>query len=163
MSPAVIAVLVGLVLAAHYALSGVSEQRRQQVTRTAMLVGAGLALLLLVRLGLPWLAAVGAGILAAFRWIGPSIPRLLPWVISLLVRPPAPSRTSPSDVRARDSGAMTRVDALAVLGLQEDASDDEIRRAYSALIKKVHPDRGGSAYLASRVNLARDVLLPRDG
>lgn len=162
MSPAVIAILVGLVLAAQYALSGVSEQRRPQIKRTAMLVGAGLALLLLARLGLPWLAAVGAGILAVFRWIGPAVPRLLPWVLSLLVRAPARSSTSPNDARAGDTGAMTRVDALAVLGLQEDASDDEIRNAYSALIKKVHPDRGGSAYLASRVNLARDVLLPRD-
>jgi curved DNA-binding protein CbpA len=56
---------------------------------------------------------------------------------------------------------MTRAEALEVLGLVEGASDDEVRDAYSSLIKKVHPDRGGTAYLATRVNLARDLLLAK--
>ena len=162
MSPALIAILLGLVVIAHYALGGASEQRRRQVVRTVTLVGAGVLALLLVRLGLPWLAAAGAALIAALRWVGPIVLRFLPWLVSLLSRTPAAARVNHGKDAARDTGTMTRVDALAVLGLEEGASDEVIRNAYSVLIKKVHPDRGGSTYLAARVNLARDLLLPRD-
>lgn len=54
---------------------------------------------------------------------------------------------------------MSRVEALAVLGLTEGASDSDIRAAWVRLMRAVHPDGGGSDDLASRVNQARDVLL----
>jgi len=54
---------------------------------------------------------------------------------------------------------MTRREALAVLGLAEGASDEEIRAAHRRLIVRVHPDAGGSAELAARINRAKDVLL----
>lgn len=145
----------------HYASGRASEQRRRQIVRTATLVGAGVLVLLLVRLGLPWLAAIGAALITALRWVGPLALRFLPWLMSILSLTPTAARTSQNKQETRD-GTMTRLDALAVLGLHEGASDEDIRNAYSALIKKVHPDRGGSAYLAARVNLARDLLLPRD-
>jgi hypothetical protein len=54
---------------------------------------------------------------------------------------------------------MTRSEALAVLGLAEGASCDEIRAAHRRLIQRMHPDVGGSADLAARINRAKDVLL----
>ncbi|GJL81443.1 MAG: molecular chaperone DnaJ [marine bacterium B5-7] len=51
------------------------------------------------------------------------------------------------------------VDALAILGLEEGASIKEIQAAHRRLMQKMHPDRGGSAYLAARINQARDVLI----
>jgi DnaJ-like protein len=54
---------------------------------------------------------------------------------------------------------MTRQDALATLGLQEGATVDEIRAAHRRLILRMHPDAGGSAELAARINRAKDVLL----
>lgn len=54
---------------------------------------------------------------------------------------------------------MTRQEALAVLGLAEGATDDEIRAAHRRLILRMHPDAGGSAELAARINRAKDVLL----
>ena len=54
---------------------------------------------------------------------------------------------------------MTREEALAVLGLAEGASADEIRAAHRRLIQRMHPDVGGSADLAARINRAKDVLL----
>lgn len=54
---------------------------------------------------------------------------------------------------------MTREEALAVLGLKEGATADEIRAAYRRLIQRMHPDVGGSADLAARINRAKDVLL----
>jgi hypothetical protein len=57
------------------------------------------------------------------------------------------------------SSTMSRVEALKVLGLQENASEEDIRAAHRKLIAQNHPDKGGSDYLASKVNEAKDVLL----
>jgi hypothetical protein len=54
---------------------------------------------------------------------------------------------------------MSRGEALEVLGLEPGAEEAEIRVAHKRLLRQVHPDRGGSAYLARRVYAARDTLL----
>ena len=54
---------------------------------------------------------------------------------------------------------MTRDEALAILGLAGAATEEEIRAAHRRLILRVHPDAGGSADLAARINRAKDVLL----
>lgn len=54
-----------------------------------------------------------------------------------------------------------RADALGILGLGASASEDDIRAAHRRLLLAVHPDHGGSAELAQRVNAARDTLLRR--
>ena len=55
--------------------------------------------------------------------------------------------------------AMRPSEARALLDIAEGASLDEIRAAHRRLIAKVHPDAGGSAGLATRVNAARDALI----
>lgn len=50
-------------------------------------------------------------------------------------------------------------EALEILGLEGEPTKEEIISAHRKLINKLHPDRGGSAFLASRVNQARDVLI----
>lgn len=54
---------------------------------------------------------------------------------------------------------MTRDEALAVLGLAERAGEEDIKAAHRRLIQRMHPDVGGSADLAARINRAKDVLL----
>jgi len=56
-------------------------------------------------------------------------------------------------------GDMTRSEAFSVLGLADGASEEEIRAAHRRLIQRVHPDVGGSADLAARINRAKSVLL----
>jgi hypothetical protein len=61
----------------------------------------------------------------------------------------------------KPSGHMSVDEAYAVLGLKPGASQEDIGRAHRQMMKKFHPDQGGSTYLASRINEAKDVLLGR--
>lgn len=60
---------------------------------------------------------------------------------------------------AARGGAMTRAEALEILGLAEGADAEAIRAAHRRLMRNAHPDQGGSAWLAARINAARDLLL----
>ncbi len=56
-------------------------------------------------------------------------------------------------------GSMSLVEACEVLGLEANPSPGEVRAAHKRLMLKLHPDKGGSSYLAAKINQAKDLLL----
>ena len=67
--------------------------------------------------------------------------------------------TSQTSSGNTSSGEMSRTEALQILGVDENASQDDIREAHRHLIASMHPDKGGSTYLAAKINQAKDLLI----
>ena len=119
-----------------------------------------------------WFVALGGLVLAALLFLSgrgaAALGDLLmlgiliwPWVQQRIRPgggPGAGPRTGASPPRPARTG-MSREEALAVLGLKPGAGEEEIRAAHKRLMRMAHPDNGGSDWLASRLNQARDTLL----
>jgi hypothetical protein len=112
------------------------------------LVAVGLAVA--NRFALAFLAAAGAWVLLTGT--------MPPWIGG----PRSPGEAGGSrEVPPNRKGTMSRSEALNVLGLEPGATEEQIRAAHRRLILQIHPDKGGTSYLAAKINEAKDVLLRR--
>jgi hypothetical protein len=128
------------------------------ITIAALSLIVGLAILAATG-RLHWIAAVGAAILPFLRR-GFSLLRYLPIFRSLFGAYQQYGRESGNGGGSAAGGGDMSVDeAREILGLEPNPSRDEIIEAHRRLMQKVHPDRGGSTYLAQQLNEAKRVLL----
>jgi hypothetical protein len=137
---AVLAIVVLLLL------STPDAGRKKQIEHTllgALVVGAGV--LVLTKAGMPWLALALALVATSFKRV------------ANLRRDGRAARSGPPERAAGTK--MTREEAYRVLGLAPGATREEIVAEYRRLMKRVHPDQGGTTYLAAQLNEAKDCLL----
>ena len=128
------------------------------ITVAAAVLVLGLAVLAATG-RLNWLAALAAALFPFLRRAF-GLLRYLPFIGSLLARiRPSARKSGHRDTPRSSSGTMSRREAAEVLGLGSHPTRDEVISAHRRLMQKVHPDRGGSTYLAQQLNEAKRVLL----
>ncbi|MBN8871254.1 MAG: hypothetical protein J0H67_00310 [Rhodospirillales bacterium] len=115
----------------------------------AVLGGLSLALLLV-------LTGRGGIALGALTLFGPLL-----WQQWKASQTPTGAGPAPPPPPGGSGGRMSRAEAFEVLGLRPGADEPSIRAAHRRLMRGAHPDRGGSDWLAARINQARDTLLGR--
>ena len=164
-----IAILLGLLaLAAFVVLMRLLWLHPRRPGKGAV-IGALAALALVAALSvlaatgrLHWLAAAAAALLPFMRRAFTLLFRLSPLLGRLFTafrQRPGASGASGRGAGAAAGGAMTRQQALRILGLAAGASRQEILDAHRRLMAKNHPDRGGSTFIAQQLNEAKQVLL----
>lgn len=122
-----------------------------------VLVGAALTLLVLAGIGrVHWVGAALASLLAIARFALPIALKGFP-IFQKWQQKQQNQKTNMNNPAVNET--LSKDEALDILGLGKNPSNDEIIEAHRRLIQKLHPDRGGNDYLAIRVNLAKDILL----
>lgn len=131
------------------------EQKRNALWQWGTGVFLALLVFLVITGRMHWIGALLGALLPLLRGLFGLLMPLLPyWLKRKQKEAPAQSSTATSHVQ----------EALDILGLQGDfmngeITTDMINEAHRHLIQKLHPDRGGNDYLASKINQARDLLI----
>ncbi len=127
------------------------EQRNKSLI-SVLLYSSAAALLILVITGrIPWLFAM---LSAATPWINRALTMKTMW--NRFNQPGGQQPPPPSPPKTAE---MTEKEAREILGLEPSANEQDIVAAHKNLMQKIHPDKGGSDYLAAQINQARDTLL----
>lgn len=144
-----------------------AEQISGRIKKNAWLIAALLLLLLALTGKLNTLLALLGVALAFIVRLLPAILHYAPqlhrlWLLYVTGKQAHQEQSGRDDRQSpprRRGSTMTKAEALEVLGLKPGASDEAIIQAHRKLISRLHPDRGGSDYLAAQINLAKKTLL----
>ncbi|MCE3233014.1 MAG: Heat shock protein DnaJ domain protein [Rickettsiaceae bacterium] len=134
-------------------LSSPNPQIVKKAYKNTMIVLAIIMVFILLRFGQPLIALL----ITIIVTIGPYMVRLFQTGMALKMFHDWLNKKQAKDPTPLTK--MTREEALEVLGLKEGCTRQEIETAYKNLMKKNHPDAGGSEYFAVKLNQARDLLL----
>jgi hypothetical protein len=150
MHPVVVLLLLGLAFGLFTLSKDLRGPGREKAIR--LLVGGlvtGATVFLALRAQQVWIAILGLVWLLVQRRV----------LAGLGTGTPPGDASAGAPAAGVSSTRMTREEALSILGLSEGVSREEILKAYRDLITRMHPDRGGSSYLAAKINQAKDVLV----
>ncbi|MEZ5550415.1 MAG: molecular chaperone DnaJ [Pseudomonadales bacterium] len=139
-------------------LSARPARSTTMITAAAAVLVIGLAILAATG-RLHWIVAVGAALLP-FLKRAISLLRYLPWIKGAFG---AYQQTRGNSNTGTANGDLSVEDACRILGLGSHPTRDEVIAAHRSLMQKLHPDRGGSTYLAQQLNDAKRVLLKHIG
>lgn len=165
----ILSIIIGLILWVSHNLRRMPPDRRKRLLRKSLVwggVGLLLAAVLFGHLN-PLLAAVAAAIPVLMRaaYLLRSVSSLQElfrglgldaWVNGEPLGPKRPGAGEPPPSR---DGRMTDAEARSILGIEPGADVETIRAAHRRLMQRLHPDRGGSDYLAAQINAAKRQLL----
>ena len=152
-------ILVGMVWYALRYFMTTSPKKLAQLIKNLFFGFAGLLIVYLALTGrLNWLFALVGVVVAFMVRMLPLLIRYVPFLHRLWHQYTA---TKQHESPGSNKSDMSIQEAYEVLGLKPDASQQEIIAAHRKLMQKIHPDRGGSDYLAAKINRAKKILLKK--
>ncbi len=137
-----------------------AQEVAKTIKKSGWIILAGIFIVLALSGKLNWLIALASVVFAAISRLLPVLLRYAPQLQRLwqwFYRQKQQSQAGQN--QKMHSGNMSREQAYEILGLKPGASEQAIIQAHRQLMQKLHPDRGGSDFLAAQINLAKKTLL----